>query len=227
MAKILCLETSGEACSVALFDNGLMLGERIHTEQYSHVKVITILIQRLLLDCGVTMDQLDAVCVSNGPGSYTGLRVGSSVAKGICFGADIPLLSVDPLRAMAQASIKEDSTLDYYIPMIDARRMEVYAAIFDRNSTCIKATHSVLLDTSSWTEELDHGQKIAICGSGAKKFYDISKHPYLIFHKIELSARHLGKVASEKLRTGAVENTITYQPFYLKSPNITQSKKIY
>ena len=157
MAKIIHIETTGENCSVALSDHGEILNLKEHREGKSHASKLAVFIDQILKEEAISVQQLDAVSISKGPGSYTGLRIGVSTAKGLCYGADIPLVSVHTLQALSQ-HVLEHSTeygLDLdettrLVPLIDARRMEVYSAMFDLNNTFIRDVHAEIIDEKSF-----------------------------------------------------------------------------
>ena len=222
---ILCLETSGRTCSVALAIDGICVAYRASNEEWSHSQQITLMIQAVLEEAGKQMSELKAVAVSKGPGSYTGLRVGTSCAKGICYAQDIDLISVPTLKIIAaeiaQADIEKDHKI---IPMIDARRMEVYCNIYDQKLSELGETQNAILDEASFKELT--GEKIIFCGDGAHKMtpHAISNEKWMITPTFA-KASHMAAQAFSLHSEGKIEDTAYYIPFYLKPPNITKSTK--
>ncbi|MBO7082528.1 MAG: tRNA (adenosine(37)-N6)-threonylcarbamoyltransferase complex dimerization subunit type 1 TsaB [Bacteroidales bacterium] len=157
---ILCLETATPVCSVAINDGSKTLALRECKGQNAHSEKITIFIKEVLDEVGIGYSQLDAVAVSKGPGSYTGLRIGVSTAKGVCYAAGLPLMAVDTLHAMAYGMCEKLGTElqpgDLLVPMIDARRMEAYCAVFDASLNRIKDTDAVVFDDSSHLSPLTY-----------------------------------------------------------------------
>jgi len=161
MSKILCIETSTEVCSVAIAENGVVADLREDQSGMNHSRLLTVFIDELLKANKISMNNFDAVAVSQGPGSYTGLRIGVSAAKGLCYGAGIPLITICPLKAMASAFVqnatKQNINLlqtDQLVPMIDARRMEVYRAIYSVNMENIADVEAVIVDENTFADAL-------------------------------------------------------------------------
>ena len=178
MSTILHIETSTKNCSVSIANCGeLMSLKEINTGEYSHAEMLHPLINEALLESKLTIKEIEAIAVGKGPGSYTGLRIGVSAAKGLCFANDIPLISINSLEILAQ-TVNIDSGL--IIPMIDARRMEVYAAIYDKNHNTVRQTKAEIIDQDSFLEELQN-QKVYFLGDGAKKCKEIILHKNAVF----------------------------------------------
>lgn len=220
MSYILQIETATTVCSVALSKDGETVAVKQINERNIHAEVITLFIDELLKNAGIGYNQLDAVAVSSGPGSYTGLRIGVSTAKGLCFALDKPLIAVETLEAMADGVVKElrltgsDTLL---CPMIDARRMEVYTAIFYTNGQRVKPTMAEIIDGNSFSDLLiDH--KILFFGDGAPKCQAVlGSNPNAQFvNEISNSAAYLTKKANEKFSAGDFEDVAYFEPFYLK-----------
>ena len=213
MANILCIETATTNCSVALGVDGNLTGLKEENDlNYSHSERLHILIYELLEESGLTLSQLDAVAISKGPGSYTGLRIGVSTAKGLCFSLDIPLISVPTLTSLAYR-VNEPGSI---VSMLDARRMEVYSAVFDENKQQVQDTKAVILDTSSYKSLLENG-KVNFIGSGVEKFRSICDHPNAVFIENELpSAREMIQLAGEKFSNKNFEDVAYFEPYYLK-----------
>ncbi|MFD1001806.1 tRNA (adenosine(37)-N6)-threonylcarbamoyltransferase complex dimerization subunit type 1 TsaB [Ohtaekwangia kribbensis] len=217
MALILSLETSTTVCSVALHNNGkLVASAEMHKEQ-SHASKLAVLIDQVVKLADIPMSAIQAIAVSEGPGSYTGLRIGVSTAKGLCFALGIPLLSVSTLSLLAK-QIQLKAILDnaWLCPMIDARRMEVYCQIFDSEINVLRPIEAKVIDEESFRESLsDH--KIIFFGDGAAKCKSVITHSNAFFiSDIVPSAKELGFLASEKFSRNEFENLVTFEPFYLK-----------
>ncbi|KAA5547583.1 tRNA (adenosine(37)-N6)-threonylcarbamoyltransferase complex dimerization subunit type 1 TsaB [Adhaeribacter rhizoryzae] len=228
MAVLLALETSSTVCSVALFKNGQLLGVSELQIEKSHSSHITVLIEQLLQNCQVNLKDLAAIAISGGPGSYTGLRIGSATAKGLCYSLSIPLIEVSTLDAIAAKAIgytpKPENYL--YCPMIDARRMEVYTTITNHNLEALVPVAPLVLEKDSFKPELAK-HKIIFCGSGVAKFKHLVEEPanaYFLEH-VKPSADLIGKLALSKLEQNIFQNVAYYEPFYLKEVYITSSAK--
>lgn len=218
MALILALETATEVCSVALLHNNLCIKEICNTEGNAHARLLHVLVADLLSQTGKTFAEIDAIAVSMGPGSYTGLRVGVSAAKGYCFAAGLPLIAVNTLQsiaAVAQSSFRFDpKTL--LCPMLDARRMEVYTAILSTDLTFIEPTQALILDTESYQHLLETN-KIAFFGNGSAKFKEILHHENAQFiENLTPSAAGMASIAHKKFESKQFENLAYFEPFYLK-----------
>ena len=233
MENIILIETSTALCSTALVENGVLTSYRESSAPKAHASLTAVFIQEMLDERGLTLADCDAVCVSKGPGSYTGLRVGVSTAKGLCFGSGKPLLAVGTLDTLvAQAAEIADTTNiipdlteepRFIIPMIDARRMEVYTAVFE-NGTQITETAPVIVDETSFAEYLEQGPCLFI-GDGAGKCADVIKHPNAHFHQCWPKASAMLTPALEALRAGNFQDVAYFEPFYLKEFVATVSKK--
>lgn len=215
MAAILSLETSSTNCSVALGIDGKLVSIREESSQkFSHAEKLHVFIEEVLNDADFEMSKLDAIAVSKGPGSYTGLRIGVSAAKGLCFALGIPLISVPTLEVLiAEIEPEEDC---FIIPLIDARRLEVYSAVFDFNKNQIRETKAEILTENSFEKYLDQKKTIFI-GDGVSKFKAICAHGNGVFHETELpSARNMLSIAEAKNKISDIEDVAYFEPFYLK-----------
>ena len=216
---ILQLETATTMCSVALSADGRLLALKELNERNVHASQITLFIDEVMKKAGKDYKELDAIAVSKGPGSYTGLRIGVSTAKGLCFALDIPLISVDTLEAMASGFIQKYPNTDSAIllcPMIDARRMEVYTALYDSRINQIEPVSAKILDEKTFEKYLK-GNQVIVFGDGAGKSQSLySIHPNYRFVEFENSAAHLSGPALRKLESGEIENLAYFEPFYLK-----------
>ena len=211
---ILCLETATPSCSVALVHNGEVLACEEDPKGQNHSEKITLFIDKVMKKAGISYDQLDAVAVSMGPGSYTGLRIGVSTAKGICYTVSKPLIAVETLHAMAYGC-KNNGIL---IPMIDARRMEVYAAIYDENVNKIKDTEAVIIDGNSFSE-LKKDHHLFLFGDGADKCAELFENDdkITVIKEFYCSARYMNVIAQRKLNAKDFVDVAYFEPFYLKN----------
>ena len=223
---ILCLETATPSCSVALVHNGEVLACEEDPKGQNHSEKITLFIDSVMKKAGISYNQLDAVAVSMGPGSYTGLRIGVSTAKGICYAVSKPLIAVETLEAMAYggklviSSKVEKSSLNgniMLVPAIDARRMEVYAAIFDENVNKIKDTEAVIIDESSFAD-LKNNHHLYLFGDGADKCAELfaNDDKITVIKDFYCSARYMNTLAQQKLNNKDFVDVAYFEPFYLK-----------
>ena len=218
MAFILHIETATAKCSVAVSNDNELLSLRESTEKNSHAEVITLFIDEVLKEAGLTVDSIDAVAVSKGPGSYTGLRIGVSTAKGLCYALDAPLIAVSTLQTMAYGLSKKYSTEKniLFCPMIDARRMEVYNAVYDANNKEIKSISADII-TQEFLNEFLNKNKIIFFGDGAEKCKTVLKHSNAFFvDDILPSAVDMIDPVFEKFLTKEFEDVAYFEPFYLK-----------
>lgn len=232
MALILNIETSSDNCSVAIARNGELYASMQSGEDRSHAHILTVLIEKLLARNSITIASLDAVAVSKGPGSYTGLRIGVSVAKGICYGARKPLLAVNTLQAMMAGLKLETPDFDnrfptnaLFCPMLDARRQEVYLAMFSKDGNLLKETTAEIISSESFADILA-GREIVFFGSGAGKVKDIIKSPNTIFvDQFGLKAGYLSNLAEKAYNNEQFEDVAYFEPLYLKDFVATQAKR--
>ena len=238
MERIILIETSTALCSVALAEDGQITAYRESSAPKAHASLTAVFIDEMLKERGIAIADCDAVCVSMGPGSYTGLRVGVSTAKGLCFGSGKPLLAVGTLDTLvaqaAEATSGPTGDPRLIIPMVDARRMEVYTAVF---SSChpecsegspsyaqITETAPAIIDETSFAEYLEQGPCLFI-GDGAGKCADVIKHPNAHFCQCHPNAAAMLQPALEAFRKGNFEDVAYFEPFYLKEFVATVSKK--
>ena len=223
MALILNIETATTNCSVSLSNEGetLVLKED-YSGSYSHAERLHVYIDEVIKQGGITTDQLDAIAVSKGPGSYTGLRIGVSTAKGLCFALDKPLLAVPTLKALAH-QVKEDNGV--IIPMLDARRLEVYSAVFDTDYNPLRETQAQVLDPDSFKEYLEQG-KVYFIGNGVEKTKTLIEHENAVFIEEKLpSANEMGALAFHKYKKNDIEDVAYFEPYYLKDFIALKPKK--
>ena len=215
---ILQIETATTICSVALARDGKVVAFKQVDQRNAHAEVITVFIDELLAIPGFSYSDIDAIAVSCGPGSYTGLRIGVSTAKGLCFALDKPLIAIETLEAMAFGVINEGIETDMLLcPMIDARSMEVYTSIFNSKGENIKPTAAEIIDENSFADLLQDN-KILFFGDGAEKCREILSHnPNAQFLTGFInSATHLTKKAEEKFMAKDFEDVAYFEPYYLK-----------
>ena len=224
MAIILNIETATKNCSVSVSKDGNLIAfKELNDDNYSHGENLHVFIDTVMKEANISLRSIDAVAVSKGPGSYTGLRIGVSAAKGLCFSLEKPLISINTLASLARA-IKVDEN-EHIIPLLDARRMEVYSAVFDDKYTQIRETQAEVIDTHSFNEYLTQG-KVYFLGDGAEKCKEIIKHENAIFLDGYFpSAKQMTTVSFEKQQQHDFENVAYFEPFYLKDFLITPPKK--
>ena len=227
MPVILHIETSTRVCSVALSRDGALLSIREdHSEEYSHSSLLTVFMDEVIKDSGLRPEDVSAVAVSQGPGSYTGLRIGVSAAKGFCYALEIPLIAVDTMRSMAREALRHVEEQDdlinpralnaLFCPMIDARRMEVYCAIFDARLEEVMDTRAVILDGSCFMREL-FDRTMYFFGDGASKCRNVVDHPNALYlDSVHPSARGMIAEAEYKFHDGDFADLAYFEPFYLK-----------
>ncbi|MBO8445753.1 MAG: tRNA (adenosine(37)-N6)-threonylcarbamoyltransferase complex dimerization subunit type 1 TsaB [Bacteroidetes bacterium] len=227
MERIILIETATALCSAALAEDGKIVSYRESAEPRSHASLTAVFIKEMLdgRDCGVK--DCSAVCVSMGPGSYTGLRVGVSTAKGLCFGAGIPLLAVGTLDILAGQAVMEDMLPEgcrYIVPMIDARRMEVYTAVFTPDGKQITETAPLVVTEESFGQYLEEGPVLFV-GDGAGKCADVIGHENAHFAQCCPKASAMAGAASAEYKEKRFKDVAYFEPFYLKEFVATTSKK--
>lgn len=223
MAAILNLETATTNCSVSIARDGKTISIfEDNSPKYSHSEQLHLFIKSCLEDAKLVAKDLDAVAVSKGPGSYTGLRIGVSAAKGICYALDIPLISIGTLASMAH-SIQVDE--GFIIPLIDARRMEVYAAVFDHEHREIKASWAEIVQENSFEEYMIE-KPVYLVGSGVAKCKSVLAGPNIHFKPdVVPSAHTMSRLSHELYQRNQFENTAYFEPFYLKDFIVTAARK--
>ncbi len=220
MANILCIETATEICSVALLQDDKIIALQENHDGNSHASQITLLIDAVMKDANIEFKNLDAIAVSKGPGSYTGLRVGVSTAKGLCYALDIPLIAINTLESLSHEYINL-STIDhqvstFFCAMLDARRMEVYCAVFDEQMNSIKKTEAKIIDENSFADLLETST-IYFFGNGSSKCKNSITHKNAIFiDDIKCSAANMNGIAQKLFSEKKFEDVAYFEPFYLK-----------
>ena len=232
MSLILCIETGTDVCSVGLAETGQLVALRESCGR-DHARNVAVYVDELLRERDVDADEIDAIAVGKGPGSYTGLRIGVSFAKGLCYGLRKPLIAIGSLDALvevaredAEAGIVdvEDFERATLCPMVDARRMEVYTQLFNGRGEAQSEVEAKIIDEQSFAAEIAAAEEFVIFGNGAAKCAGtLSAKAKLI--EVVPSARGLARLAQEALDAGRTEDIAYFEPFYLKNFVVTTSKK--
>lgn len=227
---ILQIETSTSVCSVALVESGQVRQHESVDEPHVHASRLTILIQTLLDRENIGFGDLSAIAVSMGPGSYTGLRIGVSTAKGLCYALDIPLIAVNTLQGIYTGFLASQAVAlqyDLYIPMLDARRMEVYCTFFDHHGKVVVDTQALIIDQTSFDSYQSHYSRICLFGPGADKlessFADVKGVD--VIGGIQTNAIDISRIAFAKYQAGEFEDVAYFEPYYLKDFVATTPKK--
>ena len=222
---ILCLETYTAVCSVALVENGNVIALRESLDGQNHAEKITVFIDEVMKEANVSYRDLDAVATSMGPGSYTGLRIGVSTAKGLCYAMEKPLIAIDTLAAMAhgfkdhKTTRLQDHKLEAILcPMIDARRMEVYSSFFDNDLNKISDTKAIIIDENSFMEEKQN-HHLYLFGDGADKLASLFENDeqITVVEKFHCSASYMAELADKAFKNNDFVDTAYFEPFYLKN----------
>lgn len=227
MALLLSIDTANEIGGVCLADEENVLSYRINREQKAHASFVQVAIQEICKEASLPLSAIDAVAVSNGPGSYTGLRVGLASAKGIAYALQKPLITVNTLEAMALEAIESNFAIDaLYCPMIDARRMEVFTAIFDSKLHCVLEQRALILEDNSFAEIIKKNHKIYFFGSGMNKWQGICKHKNIDFVSLEdKNIFYVNKLANKKALHKNFQDIAYVEPNYIKPFFATLNKK--
>ena len=214
MALIVNIETTTTNCSVSLSKEGeILVLKEDYNSKYSHAESLHVFIDNVIKSAEIEISDIDAIAVSKGPGSYTGLRIGVSASKGLCFSLDKPLISVSTLQSLSH-QVKIDK--GYIVPMLDARRLEIYSAVFDANNKQLRETKAEILDKNSFLDYLNK-DKVYFIGDGVEKTRSFIEHDNAIFIENKLpSANEMGKLAYHKYLNNEFENVAYFEPFYLK-----------
>ena len=219
MAIILNIETATKNCSVSLSKNGKTLFCKEHADQgYSHAEKLHVFIDEVIKECKVDIKEINAVAVSKGPGSYTGLRIGVSAAKGLCYALNIPLIAIDTLEILASKVNQNDGLI---VPMIDARRMEVYSAVFNRDKKIVSETNAEILDENSYAQVNEKIYFLGDCQEKCKTVLTKSNYqflPEIIFP----SANEMSELSFQKFIAKEFEDVAYFEPFYLKDFLLTK-----
>ena len=227
MNRIILIETSTSLCSTALVEDGKVVCERLSTEPRAHASMTAPYVNEMLKERELGVKDCSAVAVSKGPGSYTGLRVGVSTAKGLCFGAGIPLISVGTLDTLVWQAMDDGLVPEgcrYIVPMVDARRMEVYTAIFTPDGKQVTPTEAMVVGEDSFKEQLSEGPVLFI-GDGAGKCQGVINSHNAHFVQCCPKASGMTRPAVAALNEGKFEDVAYFEPYYLKEFMTTTSKK--
>lgn len=218
MALILNIETATPILSVALSRDGEVIGAKTHNTQNSHAEFITVFIEEIMTAAGVSYEELDAVAVSEGPGSYTGLRIGVSTAKGLCYAKNIPLIAVSTLQGMAWGMAqKHPDQKAVYCPMIDARRMEVYDAFYNIAGIESRKVEATIVNENTYAATLQQN-RVIFGGNGAAKCEEtIGGENTVFLENFEASATFLAPIAERKYQEKDFVDVAYFEPFYLKA----------
>ena len=225
---IICLETATNLCSVALCNTAGVISLRENNESKSHASTLTVFIEDILKENNIKARDLDAIAVSKGPGSYTGLRIGVSVAKGISYAASIPLIGIETTLSMfwgLSDEKKGTGTNTLFCPMLDARRMEVYYAIYDTNEKIIRNISAEVIDEKIFSN-IPLSQKVICFGDGSAKCKEVIKQPNVYFEDdFRISAAHMHKPVLKAIKNNTYEDVAYFEPFYLKDFITTKPRK--
>ncbi len=218
---ILSLETSTSACSVALHDSGQLIGSQFYDIEKSHSSLLPGIIGQLLANTGVSKDELIAVAVSNGPGSYTGLRIGMSTAKGLCMSLHLPLIGINTLDILIE-QVKDFSRYDFIMPIIDARRMEVYTKVVSSKKEVVMDMHSLIFDNDSLNQ---YGQQaLVMIGNAVSKAQVLYGEPNISFIGCSPQAADMGQLAYEYFKLEQFADLAYFEPEYIKPFQTKPSK---
>ncbi len=232
MALILCIETGTDICSVGIARDGELIALRESDEGRDHARQVAVFVDELLREQQLQAEELDAVAVGKGPGSYTGLRIGVSFAKGLCYGVGKPLIAVGSLQALVEVAREdyEAGILDvdgweeaHLCPMVDARRMEVYTQLFNSAGAAEDEVRAEVVAAESFAAQRTDGRPFVIFGNGAAKCAEVLSDAVLV--KVAPSARGLVRLAEETFAQEQFEDVAYFEPFYLKDCVVTTSKK--
>lgn len=217
MSLILCIETATQVCSVALSDGDRMIAIRETTEKNAHSRLLTVFIEEIVAEAGISLKDLDAIAVSEGPGSYTGLRIGVSAAKGLCYATSIPLIAIGTLQALAAGMQTVAKPGDILIPTIDARRMEIYTAVYDTQLNPLINVAPVIVDRQFFTSLPPHS-RVILAGDGAAKCLEIAVEitDVVFAEQIRPSAGQMTTLAHSKFLHRDFVDTAYFEPFYMK-----------
>ena len=226
MPRIILIETSTSLCSAAIEQDGRIICSRETSEPRAHASMTAVFVKEMLDECGLRVQDCDAVCVSAGPGSYTGLRVGSSTAKGLCFGAGIPLLAAGTLDILVRQALMDGlpEGCTAIVPMVDARRMEVYCAVYSPDGKRLTEVAPCVVDAGSFSAELAAG-KVLFIGDGAAKCAPVLNSANAVTVQVNPNASAMAELAEESFQKSDFQNTAYFEPFYLKEFVATVSKK--
>lgn len=218
------MDTAENDCSVALTRGTKVIAERVTTERYKHSEKLGLFVKEVLTEANFDLSELSALVITAGPGSYTGLRVGFALVKSLSWVSEVPIIGVETTEAIAH-TIRNKSKAGLYLPMMDARRMEVYTATYDDNLEKKQELKPVVLSDEFFLAEFFVGKKVVIGGSGAEKCGNFSLPDNFSLAEVNLRASDLAEPALRRLKEKKFENPAYFEPIYLKEARITQSTK--
>jgi len=223
VAYILNIETSTKNCSASIAKDGQVIAlKELNSGSFSHAEKLHVFIEELLIEIGLKMTDIDAVAVGKGPGSYTGLRIGVSAAKGLCYALNIPLISIATLKILAKKTKASEGVI---VAMLDARRMEVFSAVYDNKYEEIRKTEAQIIDENSFENYLSDG-KVTFIGDGAEKCKNVITHSNVVFVDNAFpSAQEMAAMSFDKYKKNDIEDVAYFEPFYLKDFMDTSKKK--
>lgn len=224
MGLILSIETSTPICSIALHRDGKLIDSESIEVAGAHAERLMLMIEDLLEGINIKASSLDAIAVSEGPGSYTGLRIGVSTAKGLAFAWDIPLIAISTMKVLAFAAQKTIFEQAYIVSLLDARRMEVFDQVFDQDLNSIISLESKLIDQYSFIQLLED-KKVYFVGDGSHKVSQVIHHRNAVFIDLKIDAEYIGEIAFEKFTAGEFADLAYFVPNYLKEFKALHSKK--
>jgi len=227
MSVILCVDTSSFMCSVSIFENSNLINSNSTEVKKSHSKLLITLIDKSLRDSNFKLSEIDAFAVSKGPGSYTGLRIGVSTIKGLCYSLNKPLISVNTLEIISKHALNFINDIDdfFLCPMIDARRMEVYTKLIDKNFNELKSDRALILDKDSFSK-ISGNKKIYFFGDGSYKFKKIvNNNNFYFINNIFSTSEFMGEISNIKHENNQHENLTKFEPFYIKDFYFVKKKK--
>jgi len=228
MGLILNLETSTKACSVSLAKDGVLLSlQEASEEKFSHAEKLHLFIEKAIREADIQLKDLDAIAVGMGPGSYTGLRIGVSSAKGLAYGLDKPLIAISSLQTLAAAGVLEQPDLKYFCPMLDARRMEVFTAVYDQSLQIVEPIEAIVLESDFRSKQLEE-DKVVFLGDGSEKLKSIVTNENAVYVDIKYpSSKEMIEFSHQKFMKSEFEDSAYFEPFYLKDFVAGKPKKIF
>ena len=222
MPLILNIDSATDIGSICISKGEKILSFKEGSETFSHAREITLMIESCIQEVGMSMNDLDGVAISKGPGSYTSLRIGTSTAKGICYALNKPLIGIDTLQSLALAASKKAKG-EIYAPMIDARRMEVYTAFYSTEMECLKEKHASILQENIFEKELKQKKRIVFAGNGGEKIKKIKNKGQFIFTNIRCSAIHLVPLSYQNFQFSSFESGRLFCTYLFKTTKYYKS----
>ncbi len=224
MTKILCADTTSDLCSVSLFENNKNIANESSTIERSHSKLLLVLIDKLIKKSNIKIKDIDCFSISMGPGSYTGLRIGVSTFKGLCFSLNKPIIGINTLDLLTESALEKINDNKFYLcPMVDARRMEVFTKMLDNNLNEIISNQAMILDENSFSKY--NQDRIYFFGSGAKKYTDlINFNNFKYIDDIKPESKFMGNLSYNKFLKKDFQDVTSFEPYYLKDFHLIKKK---